>query len=353
MRGVIFVGGSGRSGTSLIAKLLAAHPTIDLVPRELRVHSDPGGLTDWLAGRVAGPWLERRMRGYWMTRTSPTGDDRSLLRFCADREEYLAAVDRFSTQCTQDREAAARGFIEDLVSSSCVGGTAWVEMSPPNAAALGGLQRLFPDARFIHAVRGGLDVAASLLRMAWAPDAPCDCLMFWADRVVDGARAAQETPSAQHAIVHMEDLVGDPGGTLGALCEALDLPRELPELPAIGTIVQPGRAHIGRWEAEIDHAEQPKLIALYIAQCARISRLDPACVPSDAHTAQQALEHLPEAERRAAQRAAKEAASGWRKERAQQWRWQPGWRMRAAAKVPGLYGAWTRGRQSSAAAEQA
>jgi cytidylate kinase len=48
----IFVGGTGRSGTTIVARLLAEQPGYMLIPIELRVHAAPGGLSDLLERRA-------------------------------------------------------------------------------------------------------------------------------------------------------------------------------------------------------------------------------------------------------------------------------------------------------------
>lgn len=50
----IFIGGTGRSGTTVLAKTLGRIPEIYTFPRELRFHVDPGGLSQlWRSGSIA------------------------------------------------------------------------------------------------------------------------------------------------------------------------------------------------------------------------------------------------------------------------------------------------------------
>lgn len=50
----IFIGGTGRSGTTVLAKTLGSLPEIYTFPRELRFHVDPSGLSQlWRSGSIA------------------------------------------------------------------------------------------------------------------------------------------------------------------------------------------------------------------------------------------------------------------------------------------------------------
>ena len=45
---LLFVGGTGRSGTHVVAKILNNHSHFRKVPNEARFHTDPGGIPDVL-----------------------------------------------------------------------------------------------------------------------------------------------------------------------------------------------------------------------------------------------------------------------------------------------------------------
>jgi hypothetical protein len=293
MPGPIFVGGSGRSGTTVFAHLLARDPGVSLVPIELRVHSDPGGLADAVAGRVPLGWLLERLRGYWKDRVSADGEPRGLTRFLSE-PEYDAAVERFAAEFPADRAGAARRFVESLTASET---PAWVEMSPPNCAAAGGLARMFPEARFVHVLRSGLDVACSYRRQPWAPDDLLDCLSLWADRTAGSAAGLAQLPPGASETVRFEDLV------------------------ARGTL-RPDRAHVGRWRTDIPENRQPVALALYLSLC---DELDPA----DAGEARETWASLPSAVRARAALAARAHAAGWRLSGRRRWRWRPGRQLRA------------------------
>jgi hypothetical protein len=62
MTKMIFVGGTGRSGTSIVKELIAAHPGAASLPFEYRFIIDPDGLVDFYTSYTAAwsPYLADR-----------------------------------------------------------------------------------------------------------------------------------------------------------------------------------------------------------------------------------------------------------------------------------------------------
>src|SRR5437762_2352789 len=63
----VFIGGTGRSGTTILFRLLESHPLVVKGPTELRIHVDPGGAID----------LVRALTDNW----SPYQGDIAIQRF--------------------------------------------------------------------------------------------------------------------------------------------------------------------------------------------------------------------------------------------------------------------------------
>ena len=66
---LLFVGGTGRSGTHVVAKILNNHSHYRKVPNEARFHTDPGGIPDVLAGRT-GPEVITKPPKRWAKSSS-------------------------------------------------------------------------------------------------------------------------------------------------------------------------------------------------------------------------------------------------------------------------------------------
>ena len=84
------------------------------------------------------------------------------------------------------------------------------------------IQSVLPEARFIHLIRDGRDVAVSILGMAWGPDNAEWAARRWKKRV---QRARSQSPRLHHYMeVRFEDLIMETEPTLRRICEYLDLP---------------------------------------------------------------------------------------------------------------------------------
>lgn len=313
----------------MVAQALAARFDLTLLPWELRVHSDPGGLGDLVARRVPERWLLDLLRSFWREKRSATGDHRELTRFCPE-PGYSAAVDRLEAGLAGDRLAAVRTFVETLTAPHRAPGRPWIDMSPPNCAAAGDLDRVFADARFLHVVRSGLDVACSFLEQPWAPDDPDDALLLWAERTRASAAGQRQIAGDRRATLHLEQLVSDPGACLAQLGMALALP---PGAPGdAGGVVDAGR-RLRRWQEDLPAADQPRLVALYVAACGGLSDAVPEAVPVDAGAAREWFAALAPQARAAAQRDAAASRRRWEHQARQRWLWEPSRRLRLEARL--------------------
>jgi len=195
-RSPIFIGGAGRSGTTLLRVILDSHSRIACGP-ELKV-----------IPCVADLWAEFR------TKYAP---------FLAESRMGESEVDEIF-----------RGFIVNLLEPlrRYEGKARVAEKSPNNVFYFTHLHRIFPDARFLHMLRDGRDVVASLLTMRWTtPEgAPVDytrdarlAARYWARAVRAGREFAQETAGASHyREIRYEELVTRPESYLRALFAYLE-----------------------------------------------------------------------------------------------------------------------------------
>jgi hypothetical protein len=183
---VFFVVGAARSGTTLLTRLLSAHPRIHL-HHERRVLE--------LAG-VAGALLRTGGRA-----VEPNPPPQTL------------AADL----------ARGRRYAESVLRAGAPEGTAWFgDKYPPYAGQVPTLAAVWPEARFIHIVRDGRGVVASWLHTwprdhAWRRSARVPAVetiaASWAHSVdTADAAGAQLGPGRFHAFRY-DDLLDDPMAT--------------------------------------------------------------------------------------------------------------------------------------------
>ena len=81
---LVFVGGTGRSGTHILSYLLDRHSRFHGVPIECRFHCNPRGLADVVRDRAEPAEFLRKLRGYWWHRV-PGGLRQLMVRTCFRR----------------------------------------------------------------------------------------------------------------------------------------------------------------------------------------------------------------------------------------------------------------------------
>jgi hypothetical protein len=254
----VFCGGTGRSGTTVLARLVGAHPSYAVIPVEARFHTDPQGLPDLLGGRVDLETFVHRMQRYWYHRSIRGGETRGLFQF-VDRELFEAALDVFAEEFPRQPHVAARSLIQRLFDpvAERAGALGWVEMTPPTVNAAPLLAELFPDMKLLHAVRDGRDVACSIRPLGWGPDTVDGAIRWWGEELTRAHRGIMGLPPSQVLTVPLHDLVLTAReATYQTLLDFLGLEDHPAMRHYFVASVTPQRAHIGRWREELSADER-------------------------------------------------------------------------------------------------
>ncbi len=261
----VFIGGTGRSGTTIVARLLGAHPAYHAIPIEVRFLVDPGGLCDLAEGRTTYRKFKRKMLRRWFYREIRNGETRGLHELL-DRETLEAALHRLDRELATEPWKAGGDFVHRLLDPMAAGDDAqgWLEMTPPNALAAPSLLRLFPDMKLLHVVRDGRDVACSVALAIWGPDDVDEALDWWADRLEKGLAAGNRLPPDRVLVIQMEDLVKDDREReYTRLREFLELDDDPAMRAFFESTVSGDRAHIGRWVDQVPASRRPAFEAHY------------------------------------------------------------------------------------------
>ncbi|WP_339745674.1 sulfotransferase [uncultured Maricaulis sp.] len=122
-----------------------------------------------------------------------------------------------------------------------------VEKTSLNILAFERLGRLLPQARFVHIVRDGRDVAASLLQRDWrGPDGqrfahvsdPAAALKYWSDLTGIGLQAEAALGPRRVLRLRYEDIVKKPKRSMTALLRFLGLEYEVATLNYTGRPIE-------------------------------------------------------------------------------------------------------------------
>jgi len=203
----VLIGGSPRSGTTLLGALLGAAPEAITTPEsgfKIDLLRDVGPRSAWdvAAAQIgADPRFEQWGVDVPDAPVQPTDDDATTMSV------VLAAVRAY---------ALAHGRPD---------ATVWVDHTPSNIRFAARLHRVFPDARFVHVLRDGRGVASSLLPLDWGQSTPLRAAEGWAADVACGLAAEEALGADRVRRVRFEDLVATPGEVLGEVLEFVGLER--------------------------------------------------------------------------------------------------------------------------------
>ncbi len=294
----MFVGGTGRSGTHLVAKLIGRHAEFSNVPIEVRFHADRGGFPDLLAGKVSKEKFLRRLRGFWWKRYRSGGrppdilpwfafgrEPRGLHKFVSE-EHFEAATARFSERFDDEPEAACRELFETLLRPLAEeeDKPGLVEMSCATTLAAPALARVFPDALFVHVVRDGRDASASRVRQGRGllyPRTRVQGVRWWEGRVRGIEAALAELPSERVLTLSLDWLVQLPPNRRGyrLLRRFIGVDKQKTADTLFKRKVNPERANVGRWQRDLSERAQDKVRAEYEASLERLERDGLASAP--------------------------------------------------------------------------
>lgn len=98
----------------------------------------------------------------------------------------------------------------------------WGDKTPPYLDRMTSIQAVLPEARFVHVIRDGRDVALSVVPLWFGPDGVAEAARQWSARIATARRQAQQLSG--YLELRYEDLVGDSASSLRRVCDFLDLP---------------------------------------------------------------------------------------------------------------------------------
>jgi hypothetical protein len=256
-RSLVFVGGTGRSGTHILGRLLGEHGAFADVPIEARFHCNKRGLPDLLEGRVSFGGFMEKLRDFWWHRIRVDEQPRGLYSLM-HRSAFDGALERFESSYHSDPIAASRSLYLDLLwpLAEEEGKPGLVEMSSHNVREAQMLRRLFPEAKVIHTVRDGRDAASSVTTKTWGPDDVIKGIGWWADRLrwidkgVSGVEDGAEygLPADRFHLVVLDDLVaGRREESLAGLCGFLGIEPDDRMREFFDGQMSASGMHRGRW----------------------------------------------------------------------------------------------------------
>jgi hypothetical protein len=275
---VLFVGGTGRSGTQLLGK----HSKMALVPLEVRFHVEQRGFPGLLPGEVTKEQFLRRLRGFWW-RGFQTRRMRGLYRF-VPKERFERAVARFEPAFDDDPEGASRDLFFDLLDVRLERAQAptLVEQSCDTIAQGATLSRLFPEAKFIHVVRDGRDASASRVSQTHGlvyPRTRRQGLEWWEERIRSIDAGARAIPSDRLLTVSLDEFLMLGQRALRPFCRFVRIYPQPKMKRFYRRHMSHELAHSARWRAGLSDRRASELERAYEEIVARLERDGIGCAP--------------------------------------------------------------------------
>ena len=212
-----FLVGAARSGTTLLQRMVDAHPQIAITPESAwisRYKSEGLAPEDPVTRAV----IDR------------LADDPCFQLMGISREELDALVASAPGLTYVPFVRAIFDLYGRKQAKALVG-----DKTPSYVRAIRKLHRLFPQTRFAHIIRDGREVCLSVLHWdkgprvvgrfaTWSDDPVSTCALWWEWSVRRGREAGDTLASRLYHELRYDDLVNYPEETCAALCRFLDLP---------------------------------------------------------------------------------------------------------------------------------
>lgn len=205
-----FVIGVGRSGTTLLRLMLDAHPGLTIPPE---THFVPALIRECERWRAT----PEKLLAALVNHPEPGWKDLAL-----DADDLLKRWHAIEPLKTPD---VVRAVYEAYAERE--GKPRWGDKTPRYVRKMGRIHRVLPEARFIHLIRDGRDVALSTKRRmeSWNRPKAVEVERVakrWRSRIL-GARHTGERLEGHYIEMRYETLVRDPEAALQRVCELIEL----------------------------------------------------------------------------------------------------------------------------------
>jgi len=274
----VFIGGSGRSGSTIVGDLLDHHPTLTLArPMEVRFITGNHGIVDALAkagkpaGLKAAELAVERIRDRWFYRAERVGLHTSM------SEEFLTqTTNAYLAQFENDPQRASRELVYSIMEKVALGCNAqrWCDTTPANARKANLIASIYPNYKAIVVVRDGRDVAASFVHQDFGPSDIFVALAQWEQRMIKSDQAIKKCAPGVVLSLDLQNLVVTARDqSLNSILEHCELEDSHEMRDWFNATVTLEGAHAGRWRRDFDESTCEAIDEVYADSCERLREL--------------------------------------------------------------------------------
>lgn len=305
---IIFIGGTGRSGTNITKNLLSLHSNVAALPFEHRFIIDPGGIIDFY-NSFSSSWspyiadkkikqLENfllslskkkklsHFKGSVIKKIDKNGKKISpnsyhgweLTKWFPNYEQHVKnlisklktfeysaispSTDSYTSKnkmyfsppmSKKDLAPILSTFLNDCFKDLLKKEkkSFFVEDNTWNILFAKELFEILPQSYLVHVLRDPRDVIASLIKQRWCPSEISQVTQYYMAIVNQWFIIKRNIPSSKFIEIKLEDLVKEPKKTLKNICLMTHLPFEESLLNMDLT-----KSHTGRWKKDFTEKEQ-------------------------------------------------------------------------------------------------
>lgn len=245
----IFVGGSGRSGTTMLGRIFGGHPHV-LYFQEPGFLSHSGGLFDLARGKVNYSDFKKNMLSTFRAKLPyKYRSDPQKKGLPVYTEEAVEKILRSAFESQADQLESYRKFVSDLfdLGVRARGKKYWVEKTPHTIMMAPFLYMLFPEMKYIHILREPKDTYCSLLKQPWGPK-QVDDFVRWYCYIMNVAYVAQrKIPPANYYVISVENLITNLHEAIRDILAFVSIESSAEIIDMCASKVHPEELHIKRW----------------------------------------------------------------------------------------------------------
>lgn len=207
----VFIGGTGRSGTTITLELLGQHSSFYASnPLEVRIVTEDDGLLDSFENNSIEKF-NNKAENFWLNKTKQNEG----LYHSINKKDVDKILKEFNENFYKDSQNAVRNFYIDIFKkqkSFDYNKRYLGDSTPSNIRYADRISKIFPEAKFIHTFRDGRDAAYSIYLMRKYWDLPgnkteFDALEWWYQRIIKSFSSLNSLSSDKYISIRFEDLI--------------------------------------------------------------------------------------------------------------------------------------------------
>ena len=228
----VFIGGAGRSGTTLAVDLLGTHEQLSpiyetWIVQQLLVTLGKRLPVEALRRAVVRDtrlWIQNHLMVQQHNKRAHERYRHGPHHLCMTPQDVEARLAVFVRDLPGRPVLAFRQFINGIFADHARrdGKPFWVNKTPIYARMAPALHTVWPGMLFVHCVRDGRDVAASVLTRSWGPSTWVEAAHWWAGAVKAAQAFGQAHPEA-YVELRYEDVLGQPRQAVAATLSRMSL----------------------------------------------------------------------------------------------------------------------------------